>query len=174
MCDPISIGAVTAALSVGQAVLSYEGQRQAYNVNEDAANLNYAQEINVNEQKRVQLDAERSEKAFDTAITAAQAEGRIAASASERGLGSSSIIQAINADMFGIGRQASVEGLNDQNARNQLALERGGAEISRASSINSMQKPGALSLVLGVGQGVMKGVNAYTGSGGKFGKGGSN
>lgn len=153
MCDPISIAAgATLLLGVGDAVMTHVGTNQAYHANELAANLNYAHESDILGQKAMQLDQEKSETAEDTAIATAQAQGAIAASASEQGLGAPSIAQALHADMFGIGRQQSIADLNDANARAQLANERQGAKITRESTIASKRKSSFLELGMGVGR----------------------
>ena len=168
MCDPLTIAAATAALSVGQTVMTHIGTNQAFQANKRAAHLDYANRFNVTEQQRQQLDAERSEKAFDTAIASIQSEGRISASASDLGLSSGNILSTINADMFGLGRQDSIDALNDQNARNQISNERRGAEIARNSKIASAPRSSGLALVLGVGKGVLEGAGAYKSAGGRF------
>jgi cell division protein FtsL len=155
-------------LAIGQAGATYVGQKQAYSSNVTASNLTAANEYNILEQKRVQVDQERSESALDTAIAAAQSQGRITASASEQGLSNTSLIQALNADMFGIGRQASIESANDQNQRNQLSNESQGVELDRRARIASVSKPSGLSLVLGIGQGALGGISAYQGAGGRI------
>ncbi len=160
MCDPISIGAATAALAVGTAVADHVGTNQAYEANRQAANYNYANDLTTLGQKRVELDQQKSENAFDTAIATARENGRIAASAGDQGLGSSSIVQQLNSGMFGIGRQAGAEDLNDRNTRIQLAQETTGADIRRQSQINSKSRSSGVQLALGVGKGVLSGVNA--------------
>jgi hypothetical protein len=168
MCGPIAVGALSAALAIGQTVTGYIGQNQAYNANTTAANLTAANESNILGQQRVQLDQAKSENAFDSAIAAAQSQGRITASASEQGLSNTSLVQALNADMFGIGRQVSIENANDQNARNQLANQAQGIELDRNSRIASVSKPSGLSLVLGIGGGALAGVNGYAAAGGRL------
>lgn len=167
MCAPIAIAAATAALSVGSAVVQHIGTNQAYQANKLAANFNYANDLQNLGQKRVELDQERSENAFDTAIATAKEQGRIAASATDQGLAPTSIVQQLNASMSGIGRQAGVEDTNDQNARIQLAQEATGADIRRQSQINSKPRSSGIQLALGVGQGVLSGFNAYNGAKGK-------
>lgn len=164
MCDPLTIGIATAALSVGSAVVEHIGTNQMAKATETAANLDYANRVNVINQQAVQLDQEKSARAEDTAIAAAQAEGRIAASAADRGLGYSSISQALHSEMFGLGRQDSIANLNDLNQRAQLANEQQGAAIAREAKIASAPKSGLLNLGLGVGKGVMSGFNAYSGA----------
>jgi hypothetical protein len=167
MCDPLSIGIATAALSVGQQVTSYIGTNQASAANQVAANLNFARENEAISRQKVQLDKQASENALDTAITAARARGEITASASDRGLASSSITQQINAAMFGVGRQASIEDINLTSQRRNLLEGRVDADIKRQSQIASMPKAGAVSLILGVGSGLAKGASAYKSAGGQ-------
>ena len=169
MCAPLIVGGLSAALSIGQTALGFVGQRQAFRANERAANLTAANERNILEQQRVQLDQERSETVLDTAIASAQSQGRISASASERGLGNASLIQSLNADMFGIGRQASTEEANDQNARNQLATQSQGITLDRNARVASVSKPSGLGLVLGIGSGVASGITSFQQAGGRVG-----
>jgi N-acyl-D-aspartate/D-glutamate deacylase len=168
MCDPISIGAATFLVGAGQTISSYLGQQAAYKENKVAANLNYANQHDILEQRRVQLDQQKSENALDTAIATVRAQGEVAAAAGSMGLSSSSIVQALNADMFGIGRQAMAEDTNDQNQRIQLSNELRGAEISRVSQIGKVTKPGLLDLGLGLAGDALKGVGSYSNAGGKF------
>ena len=169
MCNPmLAIAAATSVLSIGSSIVERAGAKQAYNANVTAANLNYAQQQNVINQKASQIDQNASERVFDSAITRQQAEGRIAASATSQGLAPTSIIQALNADMFGIGRQDAVATANDNNSRAQLINEQQGAIIERQSQINRVAKPSGLSLALGIGKGVLAGANAYHSLGGKF------
>lgn len=169
MCDPATIIAgATLALGVGSTVSSYMGQRQQITVDRQVSNLNFAQQSNIISQKKIQLDQGKSEDAFDTAIATVRAQGAVAAGAANQGLSGASIIQAVNADMFGIGRQVEAQNINDENQRIQLANELAGADLTRRSEIASKKKPGALDLALGIGGDVLKGVSAYTTAGGKF------
>lgn len=168
MCDPVSLGIATAALGVGQSVSAFIGGRQAYAVNKEVANLNYANQRDIIDQKRVQLDQNKSENAVDTAIASVKAQGEVAASAASMGLSSSSIAQALNSDMFGIGRQVEAESVNDQNQRLQLANEQRGAAVEREAQIASKSRPGALDLALSIGSDALKGASAYSTAGGKF------
>jgi hypothetical protein len=169
MCDPVSLGLIAAAtFAVGAAsdISQYMGEKQAYKVNQQVANLNYANNANIIQQKRVQLDQEKSEKAVDTAITTVRAEGAVSAAAGSMGLSSSSIVQAINADMFGIGRQFTADETNDQNQRLQLANELSGADIERRGKIASVSKPGLGTLGIAIAGDAVKGVGTYVSMGG--------
>jgi N-acyl-D-aspartate/D-glutamate deacylase len=168
MCDPLSIAAVTFAVGAGQQVSQYVGEKQAYSANKTAANLNFANQHDILQQKHIQLDQQNSENALDTAIATVKAQGEVAASAASLGMSSSSIVGALNADMFGIGRQYSAEQTNDQNQRVQLANESRGAEIARNSQIAAVAKPNLLNLGLGIGGAALKGASAYSSAGGTF------
>lgn len=162
MCDPVMIGAATAALSIGQAAMTYVGANQAYEANRQAANLSYAQDSNAIGRQQVQLDQERSESALDTAIASLQAQGEIAASAASSGLASSSIIRSVNAEMFGIGRNATAEEKNNLNRRVELASSRSEADLRRQNQINSRSRSSLLELGVNVGAGALQGYNAYS------------
>lgn len=168
MCDPISLAVTSAALGIGQAASQFQGEQNAHKSNEVAANLNYAQQFNTEQAKATQIDANTSATSFDSAITAAQAKGRIAASAADSGMGGSSLTQNLNASLFGIGRQDSVSQFNDQSQRNQLGSDLTGAEISRRAQIARVPNPTGASLVLGIGKGVMSGFSTYAGAGGSL------
>lgn len=157
MCGPQATGAADAGLGIAGATLGFFGQKAAYKANRTAANLDYANDREALAAKAVELDQERSESAFDTAIASAQAEGRIAASAADQGLAPTSFIQQLNAAQFGIGRQRETEDINDQNARQQLARETTGADIRRRSKINSVSKPNGVTLALGIAKSVNDG-----------------
>jgi hypothetical protein len=168
MCNPAIIAGGAFAVEAGQAVLQHIGQNQAYAANKTAANYNYANRMDVIDQQRVQLDQAKSENVFDTAIAGLKAEGSIAASAGDMGYGHASIASALNADMFGLGREASVEDAADQNQRVQLGNEKTGAAIARTSQINSMSKSSGLQLALGIGKAGVDATKTYMGAGGKF------
>lgn len=157
---PIAIGVATAALAVGSAVVSHVGQNQLAKANEHAADLNYANRRTVIGEQTNQLDQEASQRVEDSAITSLKAEGEIVNSAGEMGYAPTSITQAINASMFGIGRQDSVAATNDNNQRQQLAAGLEGADISRQTQILQHGKSSWAELGLGIGNGVLKGVNA--------------
>ncbi len=161
MCDPVTIGALTAVLGATEAVTSYVGGRQASEANRQAANFNYAREQDAIGRQDVQLQQENSQKAFDTAITSASERGKIAVSAAEGGLAPSSMISQLNAGMFGIGRSRDAELTNLTNTRNQLSENRVDAAIKRDTQIASMPKPTVASLVIGVGKAGLAAGNAY-------------
>lgn len=168
MCDPITMAAATFAVGAGQAISSYVGQKQAYKANVVASNLNFANQYNIEQQKHGELDQQKSENAFDTAIATVRAQGSVAAGAASMGLSQGSIVQALNADSFGIGRQAGAEDTNDANQRVQLSNELQGADIERQSQISKVSKPGLADLALGIGAAGLKGASAYTSAGGKI------
>lgn len=168
MCDPTMIAAATTALSVGQKVLAYQGQSQQAASARTVAGLNFANRSNIVAQQSTQLDQERSEKALDTAITSVRTQGTISASASDLGYGPSSLISALNADEFGIGRIVAVDEVNDRNSRLPLSNELTGANIERVSAIARNPKPSKLGLAIGLGQSLTQGASDYKNLGGSF------
>jgi len=134
MCDPVSIGIATFALGATQSVMQHVGTNKAFEANQEASNLSYAQESNAIARQEAQTDRAYSENVLDTAITTLKAQGEVAAGASQQGLASSSIVRAINADMFGIGRQATVEEQNYRTEKIDLGERRYGAALQRNRS----------------------------------------
>lgn len=164
MCDPLTIGVGVALLGAAQTVTEHIGTNAAYKANKQAANYSYARDTEAINRQDSQLQAEHSESAFDTAIAIAGESGRISASASESGLGSSSIASQLNAAMFGAGRQATAEDINFRNTRAEIASSRTDAELRRQAQINSKPRSGTLSLAIGLGQDAMSGFNAAQGA----------
>lgn len=148
--------------------MGHVATNQAYAANKTAANYNYANRMDILGQQRVQLDQAKSENAFDTAIAGLKAQGRIASEGASGGWAASSTIGALNADMFGLGREAGTEDIKDQNQRVQLGNEATGAAIARTSQINSKAHDSGLALALGIGGDFVKGASSYASMGGKI------
>jgi len=161
MCDPVTaIAASTFALSAGEAVSSFVGQNALSKANEKAANYNFAREQEAIGRQDSQLQAEHSNKVFDTQIAELKARGAIAASASDLGASSSSVASMVNASMFGSGRQATDEAINFRNTRNEFTGAKVDAHLKRQNQINSQPRATTASLVLGLGKAGLQGVNA--------------
>lgn len=169
MCSPMLLAASTSALSIGQKFVQFQGQSQQAAAARTVAGLNFANRSNIVQQQSTQLDQERSEKALDSAITRVTTQGAISASASDLGYGSSSLISALNADEFGIGRIVAVDEVNDRNSRLQLSNELTAANIERVSTISRNPKPSKLALAIGIGQSIAGGASDYKQLGGSFG-----
>lgn len=161
MCDPVSIGIATFALGTAQAVSTHVGMNAAYEANRQAANYNYARDVEAANRQDSQLQQEHSQQVLDTAIAGLKARGDISASAADMGLAPSSISHQINAAMFGLGRQATIEDKNFSNQRIEIANSRTDADIKRQSQINSKSKSNAAMLALGIGSSALQGVNSY-------------
>lgn len=160
MCDPVSIGIATFALGTAQTVSTYVGMNQQYEANRQAANYNFAREREAINRQDSQLQQERSQQVLDTAIAGLKARGDISASAADMDLAPSSISHQLNAAMFGLGRQATIEEKNFRNQRTELSSNRTDAELRRQSQINSKAKSNVAMLALGVGNAALSGVNA--------------
>lgn len=161
MCDPVTIGAATLALSATQSVMTYIGTNQAYAANKEAANIDYAREQDALGRQQTQLQQENSEAAFDTALATLKAEGGVAASASSRGLAQSSVIRAVNSEMFGIGRQRTAEQQNFRARNVELANSRTDAAVRRQSRINSAPRSSILQLGVNLAGDALSGAGAY-------------
>lgn len=164
MCDPVSIGIATFALGATQAVATHVGMNQQYEANRQAANYNYAREQEAINRQYSQLQQEHSQQVLDTAITALKARGDISASAADMGLAPTSISHQLNASMFGLGREATIQDKNFQNQRVEIANSRTDAELKRQNQINSKPRSNAAMLALGIGNSALQGFNSYNGA----------
>lgn len=171
MCDPVTatIAAASTALSIGSTIMGHQGQKQAAADNRRAANVNFSQRTEAIDAQRVQLDQAMSEDVFERAIAQASAQGRIAASASDMGMGAQGLQQQRQVSSFEAGREFSIAAVNDRNQREQLQREMRGAETERVSQINQVKPPSTLSLLLGIGKAAVQGASTYSSLGGKFG-----
>lgn len=165
MCDPVTISAAALfALQAGSQVAGHIGTNQAYKANQQAANYSFARDTEAINRQDAQLQAENSERSFDTAIAIAKDQGAIAASAATQGLAAGSIASQLNAGMFGIGRQATAEDVNFRNQRQEVANSRTDAELRRQNQINSRPRSGALQLALGIGEAAASSYSSYQGA----------
>jgi len=160
------------ALQAGSSVLGFVGQNQAASANRDAANIDHARDTDALNRRQVELDQIDTENAVDTAIASLQAEGQIAASATARGLAGPSVVQALNASMFGVARDVTAEHITDQNQRLGIARSREDADVRRQSRINQVPRGSVVRLALGLGNAALSGYNTYNASGGGRPKGG--
>lgn len=149
MCDPLTAAVVASTvLSIATATASFVGQNEQAKNAKTIANLNYARESDAVGAQSRQQDQAQSENVFDTALAGIQAQGDITASASDQGLAPTSIAHSINASMFGLGRNASLEEKNANNRRLQLGTDLEGAGISRQASIAEHPKGSLITLGL--------------------------
>jgi len=162
MCDPVSIGIATFALGATEAVSQHVGQNALYKANKQASNYNYAREVEAIGRQDSQLQQEHSQQVLDTAIAALKSQGAIAASASDMGLARGSILQQVNASMFGLGRDASAQERNFTNQRIEIANSRTDAELKRQNQINSVSKSNFAQLALGIGKAGVQAFGSYS------------
>lgn len=169
MCDPISMAAATTAVSATSAIMGFQGQNQQAALNQQEANLGYAQSANEAGEQAVQIDQQQSENTMNAVINRVSAQGRISASAASMGGGAESTAAQANAAAFAAGRQLSVENINSAGQRLQVQNELISADDKRRSQIASVQKASPLSLVLGLAKAGLSGASAFGSAGGQFG-----
>lgn len=155
MCDPVSI--TLAAVSIGSAVMSYMGQNAASKANQQAANLNAANQYTVREQGRAENDQKSAEERLNLAVESAQNFGRIAQSASTLNLGASTTQQAMNASSVATGRAMAQGDQSFMFGRSQYANDIYGDQLQKASQINSVPKGNPVALALGIAGGAAGG-----------------
>jgi hypothetical protein len=168
MCDPVSLGVATAALSIGGAVSKFAGERSQAKSTRGAAISNFQATFSALEARSAEVSESQSEGSFDRAIEAASKQGLIAARASDAGLSGSTVGAQIQASGFETGREQSLTARQAELQRRQIAREIENENRAKVSTLNANRGPGLLSLVLGIGQGALSGASAFTGAGGKI------
>lgn len=168
MCGPLAIAATTFAVSAASSIVGFIGQRQASEANERAANISFGQSENELGRRAAEIDAAEGQNTFNSIVERAQAAGRISASASDMGTGSATTTTLSSQSANEIGRSAAIDQLNSRNQRLQLGDMRTRAEFDRVSQINSVPRPRALSLVLGIAGAAASAGGTYADLGGRF------
>lgn len=141
--------------------MSYMGQNAASKANQQAANLNAANQFTVREQSRAQKDQQSAEERINLAVESAQNFGRIAQSSSVMGVGASTTQQAINASSVATGRAQAVGDQNFMFGRQQTANDLYGDQLAKASQINSVPKGNPVALALGIAGGAAGGYSSH-------------
>lgn len=168
MCDPLTIGMVTAGVGALSSVAGFIGQQQAYKANVESANVGYMAKMNDLNTQAVQIDRQQSENTASAVIARAKAAGAISASASSFGIGPQSAAAAENASDVAINRDLAIRNINSESQRLQNASERTGAALSRQSQIAQVPKANPLSLALGLAGSALGGVDEFSKLGGRF------
>lgn len=170
MCDPtggvLTLALLSATVGVGSAYSSYVGQQQMAEQQTQAANRTFMLRDETIRAQAAQLDTAQTEDAFDREVETIRNRGRIANSISDMGLGNLTGSQLTQVNAFETGRAQSLTDVNFAQQREQLNRDLKGAGIERDSSLGV--PPSSLSLILGIGQGVLQGVNLYAGLGGRL------
>lgn len=160
------MAATTAATSGASAIFGFMGQNQQAKLNQETANLGYAQSFNQAQEQATQISQQQSENTMNAVINRVAAQGHISASAAAMGAGAESTGAQENAASFTAGRQLSVEDINSQSQRLQVQNEMTSADLRRRSQIASVQPASPLSLILGLAKAGMQGISSFAGMGG--------
>lgn len=166
MCGPLAIAGASMALGIAQSAMSFVGQQQAYSQNREAANIQYANTWNAEQQKAGQVNQKQSEDKLSNVIDFAQHFGRIAASATTMGVGSGTLGAVQSSAGVESNRKAGIIDLNARNERGQIGTELQAANLRRTATINSVAKPNLLSLGLSIGGDVLGAGSTYRATGG--------
>lgn len=168
MCDPLSISAVTTAVSMASAGMAYIGQNQQAAANQQAANVAYAQNENSAQQRYTQIGQEQSENTVNAAIARAKAQGGVSASASSFGFGEDTTGRLSQAADFASGRQLSLMDVNSENQRVATGDQEQANWLNRQSQINSVMPGNPLALGVNLAGDAAKGAADYSKMGGRY------
>jgi hypothetical protein len=160
MCEPATLLAISAAVSVVSAGVGYMQQADAADNQEDAIRDNWAaQQLQIDEQQSQINDNaldEKSKRAKEATIE----RGRLRAIQGESGLSGVTQERIINESAFNEGTDiAAIEG-NRKNSIKQSQVERGSLRANSQSQLNTIQQPSLIGTGLQI---VGAGLNYQTG-----------
>ncbi|MGY5795207.1 virion core protein, T7 gp14 family len=171
MCDPISLGVISAGLGVAQAVgqyaqqnAAYEAQQQAYNDNKASAQAAFSSEQNTLQQRQLQEQEAEAQRSYDMSQEYIRARETAENSAVDRGQAGLSI-----EGLLGDIDQQEAERQQRSNKNLEWTLEElqaqkeasGGEMVSRVNSVSKGTKPSFGNLAVGIIGAGMQGFNTY-------------
>lgn len=161
MCEPITIAAISTGLGVASSVMQYSAQNAAYEANKQSANDAFvAEQTALQKQQMGEQDAAASDKLAmqreaNTAI--ATAENNASANGIS-GLSVTGLIDSIRAQE--VERQTTAS-QNLENTLQSIQSEKAASSSGYVARVNSVQKPSAMSLGVGIGNALVGGVGNY-------------
>lgn len=158
MCWAAVAAIVPAVMSLASSASGAAGGAGPTKTNARLAFANTAETIN---KQAAQIDAQQSENIFDNAVKSQQTQSSIVASASDSGVGPSSLAHALNAADFADDRQATLQDINSQNERQQLGDQLTAASRTEFNTIQSVANPLAPLLVFDPVLGLALGANHH-------------
>lgn len=162
MCNPVlAIAGAQAILGVGSAVMQYQGAKNQAEAAAKTANIEARLRSEGEQARAVEVGQRAANEKFETAIQKQQAMGRIAASASDRGLGAQSVNRSFNVAAFQAGRANSITELNAKNQLAQGGRNLRSIEAERQATIAANPAPSPWSLALGIGSAVANAGASY-------------
>lgn len=167
--SPSAIGAATAGVGALGSIAGFFGAQSAHHAAVQSANLNYAAEDQKAQLENSQLSSQQSEGALTDAVAEAQAQGRIAASASSLGLGVYSSHALFSEAAAGYNRTIGINDANYSNQRAGIQTDLEGASLRRSSAIAAAPRANLGTLALGLAGNVLQGASVFAAAGGKFG-----
>ncbi len=161
MCDPVSMGILTFAVSGVQAAAQYSAKREEATTNaNNSVEAWKDQQTQLTQREMQEQDALR-QKQTQQNIEEAQARAEVQTSAAAAGVSGISLDNLLS----DVGRRAAtnrqVEKTNTDMIFSQLRQERKGTNSQAQSRINSVASPSPLSLIAGIGSAGISGYNSY-------------
>jgi hypothetical protein len=164
MCDPVTVGILSFAVSGAQAIASYSAQSQQAKATQASAEQSWRdQQTQISQREMQEQDALRQKQTQEN-IQEAQAKADVQVSGAASGVSGISLDNLLQ----DVGRRAAtnrqVEETNTQMTLDQLQLQRKGINSEAQSRINSAPSPSPLSLIAGLGSAGVSGYSSYVGA----------
>lgn len=168
MCDPLTLGLATFAISGTQQVAQFQGQ-QAQAVQARAnANAEFRSEFEALGRRSTEIEQAQSEERFDLAIQAQREQGRIAAAGASAGLSATSLGQQLRVATFEEGRSVAASERQNEFDQRQIQVDADAAASRQQSILDANRGPNPLNLLLGIGSSALGGASTFANAGGRL------
>lgn len=161
MCDPLSYGLLSFAVSGAQAVSQYAAQNQEAETNQKNAEQAWRDQQDQITQREMQEQDALRQKQTQQNIEEAQAGAEVAVSGAAAGVSGVSMDNLLQDVTRRASTNRQTEQTNTDMILNQLRLQRKGINSQAASRINSVTAASPLSLITGIGGAGVSGYNSY-------------
>lgn len=162
MCGPLAaVGIASTALGIGGKIAKRKAEKKLAKENQLAALKNHQDRSNALMARNAEIEAADSERAFSAAVEAAKAQGRIAASAGDRGISAGSSERLQRGAIFEIGRQQRLGELQGEAQQEQTNRELEGSQTRFRNEFANAKPPSAASFALGIASTALGGAIDY-------------
>ena len=141
MCDPVTIGVASLAISTATAGIGFMQQSQQASVRDKAIKANYSQQMDTFKVQQAQVNKQATDEMSVRAREAMIETARLRVLGGESGLAGGSNDRIENESQFNLGTDiASIES-NRRNSLNQLHQEGKAIRASGQGQINTIKRP---------------------------------
>lgn len=161
MCDPVTLGLLSAGIGAAGTVSTYMGQQQQAKATKAAAEDAFKNDQAQLTRRELQEEEALAQKQQSNNLEEAEVLATAQVGAIESGTGGISLDNLLTDVSRRAARNRVTENTNTKNTIAQIQMEKKGSASNAQSRVNSAPRPSALSLVAGLGGNMLGGYNTY-------------